>query len=661
LAIARGCAVQENDLKMRFAAAQVLLLVSSAVLAQSVSTELDPVVVSATRTAETQDRTLAAVTVISRADIERLQPQSLQDLFTSLPGVAVSNVGGPGKATYVYLRGTSAAELLVLLDGIKIGDATSGLAPFEQIPLDQIERIEIVRGPRASLYGSDAVGGVIQIFTRRGSKGLQPTFSVGGGTYDTWDAEAGLSGGDGHAWYSASATGYRSNGINATRPGYYDYEPDADGYWNASGSLRGGYRFDDGAGVSADWLRIYGHTRYDGGFRSNESTGVKQILGANLRTPKFAFWQALLSAGQSEDRQRNFGSGTGNGNGGSDDFNTLRNTASWQNDIELAARQRLTAGIDYLKDHVSSNTAYTGTSRENAAVFAQYRCGFGAQDVQLSARDDRNQQFGTRWTGAAAWGYSASRKLRITASYGTAFRAPSFNDLYFPQDNYGNRGNPDLRPESSVSGALGLSGRPGAWDWSVNAYQTNVHGMIVWVADPTTFAYSPTNVARTRLRGLEGQVGMRWRQWRAQLYANGLDARDRTEGNDNHLLPRQPAQTLRLDVDRNLGRYSVGATVNAVGRRFDDGANTQSLGGYALVDLRGSVQLLECWLLQARLSNVFDKHYETAQFYNQPGRALYITLRYRPGRISAWTSAYTSAYTSAQTSGPTSGRASGRT
>jgi vitamin B12 transporter len=617
----------EGDIHVnRTLTAALLLLAADQALPADDATELNPVIVTATRTAQTADASLAPVTVITRSDLERLQAHSLQDVLTGLPGISITNSGGPGKSTSVFLRGASGTQLLVLIDGIKVGSATTGITAFEQIPVDEIDRIEIVRGPRSSLYGSEAIGGVIQVFTRKGTKALTPSFSVGGGTYDTWQGQGGVSGSAGEAWYSTSLSGFFTNGINACRDSGSPFsgcganEPDKDGYWNSSGSIRAGYRFDNGAELSADWLRSYSDSKYDGSFQ-NHSKEVQQLIGASARLPQWGIWQPTFTIGQSEDRSSDYQP---------DDtlagrFNTQRNTASWQNDFMLAARQQITAGADYLQDHIVSTTDYTTTSREDIGGFAQYQGGFGNSDVQLSVRGDHNQQFGDHYTGGGAWGYSFGRDLRIVASYGTAFRAPSFNELYFT-DPFGDTGNPNLRPEQSRSGELGLSGRPGIWNWALNTYQTNIDDLIASL--PPNFV--PENVASARIRGVEAQLGAHWNHWRGQFYASYLDARDRTNGDSNHLLPRRAQQTARLDIDRDFHRFNVGSTLNASGRRFDDLGNTQSLGGYATVDLRGGWQIDRCWLLQAQLSNLFDKHYETVQYFNQPGRAVFFTLRYHP-------------------------------
>lgn len=607
-------------------AALALLVLARASAAENIA-DLGPIVVTATRTATTADESLASVTVITRADIERLQPRSVQELLVGLPGVSIANNGGLGKSTAVFLRGTADTQVLVLLDGIKIGSASLGTTAFEQIPVDQVERIEIVRGPRSSLYGSEAIGGVIQIFTRKADNGLTPSFSAGGGTYNTWQGQAGIAGGDGHAWGSVSLSGQTTKGINATTPDYAGYEPDADGFRQVSGAARTGYRYDNGAEVSVDWLRATSHNHYDdsfpsfGYFGTNESISVQQLLGGTIKLPRLGFWQVQLSGGQTEDRETDFGNGAA-----STRFDTLRNSFSLQNAFQLAPRQDVTAGFDYLKDHLASDAGFSIDSREDLGGYVQYQGGFGASDVQLSLRDDNDQQFGNHLTGGAAWGYGFSRALRVSASYGLAFRAPTFDELYFP-----GYGNPALRPEKSASGELGLSGRPGIFNWALNVYQTNSRDLITPVlVDPATFTYAPENVARARLRGAEAQLGLRWQQWRGLAYASVLDSRDRTAGDENHLLPRRAQQTARLEIDRDWQRFNAGTTVYFSGRRYDDLANSSPLGGYATIDLRGGWQFERRWLLQAQLSNLFDKHYETAKFYRQPGRAVFFTVRYHP-------------------------------
>jgi vitamin B12 transporter len=601
------------------------LALASAVpaLASESDNDLESVIVTATRTPEPADQSLASVTVITRDDIDRLQPHSVEELLAGLPGVATANTGGLGKASSVFLRGTESDEVLVLIDGIRVGSVSTGTVAFEQLPVDQIERIEIVRGPRSSLYGSDAIGGVIQIFTRRGDGALKPSFSVSGGTYSTWQGQAGLSAGDQHAWYSLSAAGLHTTGFPACRgagapiyAGCFVYPPPTDdGFWNASGSLRGGYRFDSGLELSADWLRVYGDNQYDGDV-VNSSKVVQQVLGGTAQLPTLGIWHSSLTAGQSQDDSNDYLNGIY-----VDTFDTRRNSASWENEFALAPHQQLIAGVDYLQDRLDSSTPYPVTSRQDVGVFSQYQGIFGPAEAQLSLRTDHDQQFGQHATGAAALGYALSPTLRVTAAYGTAFEAPTFNDLYFP-----GYGNPLLKPVVSRSMELGVTGHVTRLTWALNAFETHVDDLITY--DAATG--EPANIDRSLIRGLEGTLGGNWRAWRNQLSITLLDPRDRTSGDDDAWLPRRPEQTLRWDIDRQLNRYSVGATWFESGRRFDDLANTQPLGGYSTFALRGGYQLNKSWLAQLQLSNLLNKRYETAEYYNQPGRAVYVTLRYHP-------------------------------
>ncbi len=607
-------------MKKRCLPAAALLLLGSP---SAFATDIDPIIVTATRTAQTADETLSSVTVITRKEIERQQAQSVQDLLRGIPGVDIANNGGPGKATSVFLRGTESDHVLVLIDGVKVGSATLGSAAFQNIPVEQIERIEIVRGPRSSLYGSEAIGGVIQIFTRKGGGALKPFFSIGGGSYQTYSASAGVSGGGERGWFSLNGSGIDTEGFNACdgKPspggaGCFTTEPDKDGYRNLSGSLRAGYRFDSGIEVDVHALRANGDTEFDGSF-VNESESVQQVLGGTLRVSPADMWHITLTAGRSRDESDNFKDSTFQSR-----FDTERDTLSFQNDLSITPDHLLTVGTDYQDDRVDGTTAYAVTSRDNTALFTQYQGTFGAQDVQLSLRRDDNEQFDDHTTGGAAWGHALGKTLRLTASYGTAFKAPTFNELYFP-----GFGNPNLGPEESRSLEFGLRGEPAWGHWTLNAYETRVDDLIAF--DASTSA--PANIDQARIHGLEAVLGTRLENWDLNANLTLLDPENRSGGaNDGNVLPRRARKSLRFEADRDFGRYRLGATLLAAGKRYDDLANTRSLGGYATLDVRAEYSLAKDWRLQARIENLLDKDYETAAFFNQPGRSLYLTLRYQP-------------------------------
>ncbi|EIL97950.1 TonB-dependent vitamin B12 receptor [Rhodanobacter thiooxydans] len=592
---------------------------------QNDASSLSPVIVTATRTAITADEALSSVTVITRADIERLQPLSVPDLLAGLPGLSFANTGGYGEQTSLFMRGTNSTHTLLLVDGVRVASVSAGLAAFEQIPVEQIERIEVVRGPRSSLYGADAIGGVIQIFTRRGSRdgGLLPTFSVTTGSNNLLRGQAGLSGGSEHAWYNLGVGAQYTRGINACRvgaaeafAGCFTDEPDRDAFRNKNLSASGGYRWDNGAELTGAWLRSLGEIHFDGSYQ-NRSRTLQQVAGSSFSFNPLEAWKTTLSVGQNLDRYDNYENENFVGY-----IYSRRNQASWQNDLSVASNQLLTLGVDWQGEHIDSDTGFLASRRNNTGGYVQYQGTFGRNEVQLSARRDHNGQFGNHNTGAAAWGYRFDDGLKLSASYGSAFHAPTFNDLYYP---YGS-GNPNLKPEKSRSAELGLSRQQGAWNWALNAYQTRIDQLIALDSN-----WVPQNVSKARIRGVEGQLGVNLAGWQLQGYLGWLQPRNEDGGaNDGKLLPRRRERTARVDLDRRFGAFGLGATVFAAGRGFDDAANRHRLGGYATTDLRASWHFAPEWQLEARLANVFDHRYETVWYFNQPGRGAFLTLRYSP-------------------------------
>ena len=603
----------------------VALLSSSCPLvaiAQEDLSDLNQVIVTASRTAEPLAAAIASVTVITRMDIDRLQPHSVDELLAGLAGISFSNNGDLGKTTSIFVRGTNPDHVLLLIDGIKIGSATTGMAAWEQLPVEQIDHIEIVRGPNSSLYGSEAIGGVVQIFTRHGAPGASdvPSLTASGGSHGTYQGELGYSGSARNGWYNLSASGLYTDGIpiciaNApTTADCYTTTPQQ-GYWSGSVNLSGGYRWHD-ATATLDVLRVDGDTRYDGNsFSGDESRVAQQVLGVSLTVTPLARFGVTFTAGQSLDRSQQYFSGTPIGF-----FNTRRDTFSWLNQLSLAPAQKLLLGADFEHDTIASDTAYATQSRDDTGVFALYQWLGRHQEVQLSERYDHNQQFGDHFTGSAQWAYRWSDALRLTASYGTAFKAPTFNDLYFPF-----YGDPTLRPETSRSAEVGLSGRSSVLTWAVNAYQTEINDLIEY--NPATFGAD--NIDRARIRGLEIQLAAQLEAWRALLQVTWLDPRD-TGANYGELLPQRAQFTARFDLDRDFHAFSVGATLFQSGRRYEDPANTQRMGGYGTLDVRAAWRFQPRWELQALLKNALNRDYETVFYYNQPGRSAYLTLRYVP-------------------------------
>jgi len=580
---------------------------------------LPTLVVTATRTSEAANESLASVTVITREDIERQQARSVQDLLRGVAGVQISSSGGLGKATSAFLRGTNEDQVLVLVDGVKVGSATLGTTTFENLPLDQVERIDVVRGPRSSLYGSEAIGGVIQIITRRGAGPLSSSLAVGAGSFGTRHASVGLSGGDAGFWFNLSGSHMNSDGFNV-RDGV-PAEPDADGYENSAVSLRAGRQFGNGARAEVHVLHSDGFTEFDGDF-VNEAELLQQVFGAEFAFDPASFWRARVLAGKSIDVQKNFKGGVPQTR-----FDSDRDTLSFLNDLSLGDAHVLTLGIDLHRDHIDGTTAYTENERSNTGAFAQLSTGAGQHDFLFAARRDENEQFGNRVTGSAAWGWSPVDDVRLRASFGTAFKAPSLNQLFFP-----GFGNPALEPESAGSAEIGgrIDTRAGAI--SIAAYHTKVENLIVF--DPVTFF--PENVSRARIRGAELGYSLHIDQWQVDISLDLLDPENRSVGTDRgNRLPRRASRTVSFEAHREFQRARLGARLTAEGSRFDDIVNRQHLSGYAALDVLGEYAVHRDWRLQLRIENLFDRHYQTAASFNQPGRGVFFTLRYAPSRPNA--------------------------
>lgn len=583
---------------------------------------LPATVVTPSRSAQAADDTLASVSVLTRADLERLQAPTLEAALANLPGVALANNGGVGKLSTLFIRGTESDHVLVLIDGVKISAATSGLAALQDLPIEWIERIELVRGPRASLYGSEAIGGVLQIITRRSTDAPAVRASVGAGTHHSASANVGFHTGNADRWLDADVLHRETRGYDSCRgipnvAGCFTREPDRDGYRQDGLQLNTGLRLNQTLRLEGRLYDTQAHSDFDGDF-VNQTRTAQRIAALSLVADPQSAWGLRADLARFKDQSDNLKDGAFQSR-----FDTARDTVGLQAQWRARPGQRLTLGLDGARDEVDSDTAFDATSRNERGLYAQYQGQLNPrQTVQVSGRHDHNSQFGNYDTGALAWQWAFAPSLSLRASHGTAFKAPSFNDLYYP-----GFGNPDLRPETSRSTELALSGShtlaAARLNWTLETYHTRVHDLIGF--DPLAFV--PVNIARARLRGVELNGSAQHAGWRVGGGINWLDARDEASGNQ---LPRRPRQVLHVDLDHQNGLWQWGASLLAAARRYDDADNTLPLPGYGVLDLRASRQLGRDWQVQARLGNVFDKAYETAAYYPQAGRELFFTLRYAP-------------------------------
>lgn len=584
---------------------------------QAQSAQLDPIAVTASRTAQPVSDLLADVTVIGPDDIAGAGQSSLAELLARQPGVEIATNGGPGSTSAVFLRGANSGHTLVLIDGVRVGSSSSGTTPVEAIPLDQVDHIEILRGPASSLYGADALGGVIQIFTKRGD-GTSPArvnANAGYGSYDTSQFAAGVAGAA-QAWnYALQVGSGHSRGFNAIEnPANFSYNPDRDGYTTTNITASGSWRLNPDHEVSGQVFRNRLNAQFDAGpgFDDRTVTTVESYSLAS-RDQLAAHWVSRLQAALADDDS------VSNGAFGPSTFRTRQWQYSWQNDVALPLGL-LSLIAERREERLSSDVAFPVTQRNTNSADAIYQLRQGSHALQLNLRVDDSSQFGSRTTGALAYGYRLTPAFRATISAGTAFKAPTFNDLYFPGFS-----NPNLTPEKSRNIEAGLYYDIGTQHARAVIYHTRVDDLIVFECD-ANFNCAPQNVDRATLEGVTLGYDVTWGE---TVLKTSVDLQNPEDDTNGHLLPRRAKRHGALALTHAIGALRIGAEWLVSSQRFDDAANTVRLGGYAVTNLTLDYALAKAWTLVVRANNVFDKHYELAADYATPRANVFAGVRFQ--------------------------------
>src|SRR3990172_8657401 len=585
----------------------------------------DAVVVTATRMPTRVSAVVSDVSVITREEIEQAGVSSLTEILQAQPGVEIAQNGGLGTTSTVFLRGTNPTQVLVLVDGLRVGSATTGTTAFQDITPSQIERIEIVRGPMSSLYGADAIGGVIQIFTRAESGPVRPRASAGYGTYNTQQYTAGIGGSTGDTSFNINAGYLSSSSFSAVQdPTSPFFQPDADGYRNTSAAARLSHRLtpDDELGGTLFWSS--GRTHFDG-FASTFDDYTDQTLAAYGVYSKNRFlpaWQSLLRIGQGIDDSTTVSGPT------SDVFKTVQDQVTWQNDLTTPIGNVLLAA-EYLGQRVSGTTSFPVDDRTILSVLGGYTGRSGPHTLQANLRLDDNSQFGGETTGSVGYAYAFAPGWRVSAAYGTAFRAPTFNELYFPPA-FGcpSFGNPNLRPESSENLEAGVRYEGGSQTAGVIAYENRISDLIVAAAIPgNPFCVRAENVQDAQITGVTLTYGLARDGWTVRASVDIQNPKNETL---DRQLPFRAKEHGAISVARSAGPWQAGIELVASGPRYNNVANTQRLGSYSLVNLFGEYRVAAGWSLFARINNLLDEDYELVQGFATPGFNVFAGVRYAP-------------------------------
>jgi vitamin B12 transporter len=608
------------------------------------------VFVTATRTPISKNNVIADVTTISSEDIERAGSSSLPELLQRQPGIEISNLGGAGKVSTLSLRGTSSTHSVVLIDGMRVGAATSGFSAIEHIPLSQIEKIEIVRGPASSLYGQDAIGGVIQIFTKKGVEGFKPYVGIGYGSYNTSNFQSGIRGGNNQTTYAINFSAMSTGGFSAfiPNPNNNEFNPitanaanlDKDGYKNYSLSSSLSHKINQDYEIDFQYFLSEGKNKFDNRY-AEYSPGVdyknetkQESYAANLKGQINKIWQSSIRVGQSTDKYLD--KQKYNANFGQDDpslsdlYKTTQDQLSWQNNIVLS-RGSITLLYDFLKQRIKTTDLYEKTQRTNHGLMVGYSLIEDKHNFQTNFRKDFSSAYDDAVTGNIGYAYSINSNWTIASSFGTAFVSPSFNYLYSLADTYA-LGNPNLKPEKSKNIEGSIRYKDDSGSMSLTMFQNKIDDFIIYSNPfPIITRTSTQNLNNAEIQGLTISGDQFFGHFQIKGSLTSQSAKN--EDTDKYL-PRRASLIGNINLNYYIGHWNIGIEETFSGNRFNDAANTINLSGYALTNIVTDYKINDKLKLNLRLNNVFDKDYSLAAEgasgfkYQTPGRSLFANLRY---------------------------------
>ena len=605
----------------------------------------DDVFVTATRTPILKNNVIADVTTVASEDIERAGSSSLPELLQRQPGIEISNLGGAGKVSTLSIRGSSSTHSIVLIDGMRVGAATSGFSAIEHIPLSQIEKIEILRGPASSLYGQDAIGGVIQIFTKKGVDGFKPYVGIGYGSYNTSNFQSGIRGGNNQTTYAINFAAMNTDGFSAFIPNPNKTianaaNLDRDEYKNYSLSSFLNHKINQEYEIDLQYFLSKGKNKFDQQFANfapfvdfkNETK--QESYAVNLKGQINNAWQSSIKIGQSTDKyldkqKFNLISNLQDSNL-VDLYKTTQNQFAWQNNIKLN-KGSLTLLYDFLQQKIKTTDLYEKTQRTNHGLMVGYSLIEVRHNFQTNIRKDFNSAYDDAITGNIGYAYSINSNWTIASSYGTAFVSPSFNFLYSLADDFA-LGNPNLKPEKSKNIEASIRYKDGDGSLNLTIFQNRINDFIIYtIPDDPGLRTSTQNLNKAEIQGLTISGDQFFGHFQIKGSATGQSAKN--EDTDKYL-PRRASLIGNINLNYYIGFWNIGIEETFSNKRFDDKENTVKLSGYALTNIVADYKINDKLKLNLRLNNVFDKDYSlaaegTSGFkYQTPGRSLFTNLRY---------------------------------
>ncbi|MDR0806672.1 MAG: TonB-dependent vitamin B12 receptor BtuB [Enterobacteriaceae bacterium] len=590
--------------------------------------DAEQMVVTANRFPQPVSTVLAPMDVVDRDQIDQWQAKSLTDVLNRLPGVDISQSGGRGQSASIHVRGTNARHVLMLIDGIRVPiSGIIGEADFNQIPISLVQRVEYIRGPRSAVYGSEAIGGVINIITNADKDGAKIEAGLGSHHYQLYDGSVRQTVGNSTALTAAGAF-EDTRGFNIQPSSTYAPDSDKDGF--RSKSLWAGIDQTFSEQFSG-FLRAYGYgndAEYDGSY-GDERQVYSRNYDTGLRFREGDFSSQLIASYQ-KYKDYNYDSRKGLYKDGTTLDDMSQRNLQWGNTYRLD-RGEVSAGIDWRQEKLESSDNYISDNykRDNTGVYLTGQKAFGDFTFEAAARSDKNEEFGWHetWQTAAAWEFIPA--YRFTLSYGTGFVAPTLGQMY-GSERYNIATNKNLKPEESRQWEVGFEGDTGPLNWRLAAYRNKITNMIGYESDPVTWEGGYFNIESVTIKGVE---------WTGSFTTGALDHRitleylDPRRDTDHEFLARRSKNKAKYQIDWNIFGLDMDVSYQYYGKRYNNNTNEYAneqrrLSSYSTVDFSAAYPVTDHLTVRGKIANLFDKEYETTYNYESAGREFYLTASY---------------------------------
>lgn len=591
----------------------IAALLSIACVAQATE-QLETITVTARKPFTTDER-FASTSVLTGPELSAERNLDLADALRNTPSVSVTRTGGLGSTTSVALRGMTSAQTPVFLNGLRLGSATSGAAAWAALPLGFIDRAEIVRGPSATAFGADALGGAVQLFTPVPTGKPLTSISVGSGDQRTREVTAATQQRIGDWSISAGIRHFRTDGIDSTTPAAYGHEPDKDGFKTTAYSVGAARQVGDHA-LQLFALSLPNEVQYDASKPyANQFKNRQNVFGVNLHGAISPTLSYEVIAGRTTDESTATRASSA---AKPDVFDTTRYTvnAAITHTVDVGEVGLTTKfGVENSRETVDSSTRYTTANRRTTALVASETVTYGPHAVLASLRQE-TAAGNTENVWHAGYAYTINPQYRIRTSYGTAYRLPSFNDLYYPV-----YGNPDLKAEEAKGGEVALDATYGRANFTLAYFTADVKNLVAF----SMVTWLPENINSAKTSGWE--LSGKYKISTATTLSGQVSTLDATDRDTGKQLRRRPNWIAALNLDTAItSKWSVGASLTRTGAAYDDAPNKRVLDAYTLVNLRTTYAFTPQWNVTASLQNATDETYTTAYGYNSPGRTAYVRL-----------------------------------